>query len=272
MDRSTNKISKNQKLPFDKYDFYRRSVQSPGEDVKFYRKVYKKIRKSSEPKTLREDFCGTGAISCEWVKLNNTYKSCGLDLDQEPMNYGRENYISQLKPDQQKRIALIKKDVLTPDLPMADIAVAVNFSYFFFKKRDVLKKYFEHVYSSLNQKGLFVVDIFGGTQCTDAIEDQTAHKDFTYYWDQKSFDPVTSEAYFEIHFRHRQKKYEGVFSYDWRMWSITEIRELMLEVGFQDTQVYWEGTGRDGNGNGIFTPVKKGEPCLSWIAYIVGVK
>jgi SAM-dependent methyltransferase len=259
-------------LPFDKYALYNQAVQSPDEDVQFYLESYKEIRKGQKPITLREDFCGGGAISCEWVKLDKAHKSSGLDLDPEPMDYGRKNYISKLTSEQQSRIMLIKKDVLAGNLPSADLAVAVNFSYFLFKKRDILKKYFDNVYRSLNHKGLFILDIFGGSQCYDAIEDKTKHKNFTYYWDQQSFDPVTSEAYFEIHFRFKNKKYENVFSYDWRMWSIPEIKELLLEVGFQDVKVYWEGTNRKGGGNGVFKQTEKGESCLSWIAYIVGIK
>jgi hypothetical protein len=267
-----NKRYNSIKLPFDKYAFYSQAVQSPGEDVKFYRRVYKQLSGGKSPVTLREDFCGAGAICCEWVKLDKRHKSCGLDLDEEPMNYGRREYISKLSDDQKKRTVLIQKDVLTPNLPSADIVVAVNFSYFFFKKREVLKLYFENVYKSLGKDGVFVLDIFGGTQCTDAIEDSTRHKNFTYYWDQKNFDPVTNEAYFEIHFKYKGKKYKNIFNYDWRMWSIQEIRELMLEVGFKNTTVYWEGTDKNGRGNGIFKQVKKGESCLSWIAYIAGVK
>ena len=101
-------------------------MQSAAEDVKFYRRVYKKIRKGKSPTVLREDFCGAGAITCEWAKLDRTFKSCGLDLDQEPMNYGRAHYVSKLSQNQQSRVALIKKDVLSPDLPSADIAIAVN--------------------------------------------------------------------------------------------------------------------------------------------------
>lgn len=269
---SFNKKYNKIKLPFDKYAFYSEAVQSPADDVKFYRKVYKELRHGSIPKTLREDFCGAGAICCEWVKLDKTHSSCGLDLDAEPMNYGRANYISQLTPEQQSRIVLIKKDVLSKNLPSADIVVAVNFSYFFFKKREILKRYFENVYKTLSPNGLFVLDIFGGTQCTHDIEDVTKHKNFTYYWDQQSFDPVTNEAYFEIHFGYKKKKYEGVFIYDWRMWTIPEIREIMQEVGFQETHVYWEGTKKDGSGDGNFKRTDKGEDCLSWIAYICGVK
>lgn len=264
------KVSEN--LPFDKYELYNIAVQSPEGDVQFYVDRYKEIRNGHKPKILREDFCGGGALSCEWVKLNKQHRSCGLDLDPEPMDYGRQHYISKLNQDQQRRVALIKKDVLSEGLPTADIAVAVNFSYFCFKKREILKKYFENVHHSLNHKGLFMLDIFGGTQCTEAVEDRTPLDGFTYYWDQKGFDPVTNEAKFDIHFRYKNKKYESVFNYDWRMWSIPEVSEILREVGFQDVRVFWEGSDRKGRGNGKFTEVKMGEACLSWIAYIIGVK
>ena len=259
-------------LPFDKYDFYHRAVQSSAEDVKFYLKTYKEIHKGKRPIVLREDFCGTGAISAEWVKLDKSHKSCGLDLDEIPMEYGRKNYISKLTEDQKKRIVLIQKNVLEDGLPKADMIVAVNFSYCFFKERETLKHYFQNCYHSLNKTGLFMIDIFGGTQCTDVIEDKTPHKDFTYYWDQQSFDPATHEALFQIHFRYKGKKFENVFTYDWRMWTIPEVRDLMKEVGFKDVYVYWEGDDKKGGGNGVFSRVEKGEPCLSWIAYVVGVK
>ncbi len=267
-----SQIGKKKKLPFDKYAFYSQAVQSAAEDVKFYQRVYKETRQNKKAKILREDFCAAAAICCEWVKASSDNQAIGLDLDQEPMNYGLENYVPQLSNKQQSRLRLIQKDVLAPNLPNADIAVAVNFSYFFFKKREMLKKYFQNVYKSLNEDGIFVIDIFGGTQCADEIEDKTKHKNFTYYWDQKKFDPVSNEAYFEIHFKFKGHKYEGVFNYDWRMWTIPEMHELMLEVGFKDTCVYWEGTTKKGEGNGVFKKVIQGESCLSWIAYVVGVK
>ena len=56
------------------------------------------------------------------------------------------------------------------------------------------------------------------------------------------------------------------------MWSIPELREMMLEVGFRKTYVYWEGTTRSGEGNGNFTRAEIGEECQAWIAYVVGEK
>lgn len=262
---------KNQAVVFDKYAYYKKSVQSPDADVLFFKKIYKEL-KGRTPLSLREDFCGTFAISTEWVKLGPKNTSYGVDIDPEPMEYGKKNYISKLNAEKQRRIKLIEANVLSSRLPSTDIVAALNFSYFIFKRKEDLKKYFSMVFKNLHKNGLFVVDIFGGSQCHGPIEDIIKHKDFTYYWDQKNFDPVNHFAHFEIHFRIRGKKIEQVFTYDWRMWTIPEIRDLMSEVGFKKTHVYWEGTQKDGSGNGVFTRTEKGESCESWIAYIVAEK
>lgn len=263
---------KNPDRVFDKYEYYHRSVQSAESDVVFLRKTYKELR-GREPQTLREDFCGTFSLSCEWVKLAPKFEAFGVDLDPEPLEYGRSHNLSNLKADQQKRVHLQEGNVLTSKLPTADLAIAMNFSYFVFKDRDVMKSYFANVYKSLKKDGVFVVDVFGGSQCHDEIEESTDHKSFKYYWDQTGFDPVTNRALFHIHFKPKgQKKVERVFTYDWRMWSIPELRELMSEVGFKKTHVYWEGTTKSGEGDGVFTRTEKGEACLSWIAYIAAEK
>lgn len=262
---------KNSRVHFDKYELYRKAVQSAEDDVIFIRDAYKELR-GKAPRVFREDFCGTFALSTEWIKLNPRHEAIGIDLDPEPMTYGRQNYLSILKPDQQRRMRLIEGNVLAPNLPKADILVAMNFSYFCFKQREVMKKYFANAYKSLSKDGIFLVDVFGGKQCYDAIEDTIKHDGFTYYWDQTNYDPVTAEALFHIHFRVGGKKIERVFSYDWRLWSIPELREIMQEVGFRKTHVYWEGTARDGSGDGNFHRTEKGESCESWIAYIIGEK
>ena len=78
---------------------------------------------------------------------------------------------------------------------------------------------------------------------------------------------------FYIHFKPKgKKKVKKVFSYDWRLYSIPEIKDLLKEVGFERSQVYWEGTDKNGEGDGNFTPATEGEDCESWIAYIVAEK
>ncbi|MGZ3774730.1 MAG: class I SAM-dependent methyltransferase [Pseudobdellovibrionaceae bacterium] len=262
---------KSTKIQFDKYELYRKAVQSAENDVLFIKNTYAEL-KGKAPRTFREDFCGTFALSTEWIKLNPRHESVGIDLDPEPMAYGRQHYLNKLTPEQQRRMKLIEGNVLDPNLPKADIIAAMNFSYFCFKQRELMKKYFANVYKALNKDGMFLVDLFGGSQCYDAIEDTIKHDGFTYYWDQTNFDPVTNEALFHIHFRVKGHKIEQVFTYDWRLWSISELRDIMHEVGFKKTHVYWEGTAKDGSGDGNFTRVDHGEACQSWIAYIVGEK
>lgn len=257
---------------FDKYHYYIESVQNPKGDAEFFLKTYKDLKKKT-PKSLREDFCGTFSICCEWVKLDKNFVAMGVDLDKEPIAYGTKNYLPKLTPDQQKRVSILNKNVLDKKLPATDIIAALNFSYYLFKERDQLKKYFENCLKTLNKGGILIMDCFGGGQCQAAIEEETQYKDYSYFWDQINFNPVTNEAEFYIHFKLKnQPKIERLFYYDWRMWTIPELTDLLKEVGFKNPTVYWEGNTSKGEGNGIFTPTKKGEECDSWIAYIVSEK
>lgn len=261
---------------FDKYYYYTESVQSPEEDVQFFQKVYRDY--GGEPQAnlmMREDFCSTFRLCCEWVKLDERYKATGVDLDPETIAYGEANYKSALNPGQQDRIRLLQENVLTGDLPKADIVCATNFSYFIFKKREELLTYFKNCAATMNPGGVLILDCFGGSQCYEANEEETEHEDggFSYFWDQDSFDPITNGAQFYIHFqREGEEKREKVFSYNWRMWSIPEIREILAEAGLTNFNAYWEGTDEDGEGDGEFTRTDVGEECESWIAYLTASK
>lgn len=257
---------------FDKYDYYIRAVQSPETDVQFFRKVYRESRKK-EALSLREDFCGTFIVCQEWVRKSPLHKAIGVDLDKEPIEYGRLLAVKNLSASQASRINIINGNVLSPRLPKVDMVVALNFSYYLFKERQMMKKYFRNVYKTLNKDGVFLLDAFGGSDCYEPNEEQTDHKDYIYYWDQDSYDPVTGDAKFYIHFKPKgKKKIEKVFSYEWRLWSIPELRELLLEVGFKKVHIYWEGTTKSGEGDGNFKRVSKGEDCESWIAYLSAEK
>ncbi len=260
------------KKDFDKYWYYNKSVQSADVDVQFFLSSYKEL-KEKQPKTFREDFCGTFKLSCEWVKLDDQFESFGVDLDPEPIEYGKAHYLPKLTEEQQGRIHIQEGNVLDDGLPSTDIIAACNFSYFIFKERDTLKQYFKKNLSALNDDGILILDIFGGSECYEPNEEETEHDGFSYFWDQDSYDPVTNEAMFYIHFKPKgQKKVKKAFTYDWRLYSIPEIREILLEAGFKNVHVYWEGTDEDGEGDGEFERVTKGEDCESWVAYIVAEK
>ena len=97
---------------------------------------------------------------------------------------------------------------------------------------------------------------------------------FTYVWDQDDFDPVSHHILCKIHFEFRDgSRMRNAFIYDWRLWTLPEIQELMADAGFQDIHVLWEGTEKKtGAGNGVFRRVNRGGDELAWIAYIVGKK
>lgn len=257
---------------FDKYWHYRNSVQSPENDVKFFRRVYREVR-GKDPAVMREDFCGTFSLSCSWVKLDKSHRAIGLDLDPEPIAYGQAHYLSQLTEDQKNRINIQQKNVLDPDLPKADMIVGLNFSYFIFKDRRLMLRYFDNCRQSLKSGGVLLIDCFGGSQCYEPIEEETVHEKFSYYWDQTTFDPITNNALFHIHYKPKgRKKIEKVFTYDWRMWSIPELKDILHDAGFKTTEVYWEGTTKDGDGDGVFKKRTVGEHCQAWIAYIAAYK
>ncbi len=257
--------------PFDKYDFYHRSVQSPDTDADFLYQTYKDLR-GVAPKVLGEDFCGTAQICASWVKKDPTLQAVGVDLDPEPIEYGAQHVLSKLTSEQKQRVRILKDDV-RGSLPSIDVLCALNFSYFCFKERRDLVHYFSQARKRLTEgKGIFVLDIFGGSQCYEANEEETEHEEdgFSYFWDQDTLNPTNNHVQFHIHFQRKgEKKRERVFTYDWRFWSIPEIRDILIDAGFQKTTVYWEGTDEDGEGDGEFTPTSEGEECESWVAYIV---
>ncbi len=257
---------------FDKYAFYQNSVQSPEVDVQFLNRIYTEIS-GKDPKVLREDFCAAFALCCEWVKLDSSKKAFGIDLDEEPLEYGRKNYLTELAPSEQKRVELLSQNVLSPEMPNADIIAALNFSYMGFKTRPLLKEYFQNAYNTLNEGGLLVLDCFGGPACMEPNENETEYDAFSYYWDQDTFDPITNEGMFYIHYKPKgSKKIQKVFTYDWRLWGIPELRDLMEEVGLKKVHFFWEGTDDDGEGDGNYTKTEVGENCDSWVAYVVGQK
>lgn len=138
--------------------------------------------------------------------MHAEHHGIGIDLDEEPTNYGKDHYLSELTEHQQKRIQVYNDNVLKPNLPKADIIAAMNFSYFIFKTREVMKEYFTNSFNSLNKNGILVLDCFGGSACMEPNEEETLHDHWSYFWDQESFDPVTNHAQFFIHFKRKGEK------------------------------------------------------------------
>lgn len=262
-------------LEADRHDLYQRSVQEPEADVAFMRESFQK-EFGRDPKTMREDFCGTGFLSCTWVEAENDFQAFGVDLDPDPLQWGEVTNVAKLTEEQKKRVELIEGDALDIMPRKADVLCALNFSWWIFKTRKTLLEYFRAVYENIGEEGLFVLDIYGGPELTQLVEEEQEKDGFNYVWDQDYSDGITNELLTHIHFRFPDgSEMERAFSYDWRWWSIPETREALVDAGFKRAEVYWEGDDEDEDseeGNGEFTLEETAANSEAWIAYIVAVK
>ena len=258
----------------DKYALYQQAVQSAEQDVDFLFQTYKDIRKK-KPLHLREDFCGTCLLSSHWVKLGKKHTTESYDIDPEPLQWGLTNNIEPLGKAAD-RLKQYQEDARTPSREKPDVRCAQNFSYWIFKTRTEMLAYFKEVYRDLKDDGIFVIDLHGGPESIQELEEETemADESFTYVWDQDSINPITSEARLHIHFRFPDgTKMTNAFTYDWRLWGLTELNDILIDAGFGDVNCYWEGTDEDGeSGDGIFTKTNEGDTCLSYVAYLVAQK
>ncbi len=256
---------------YDRYRLYEASVQSPKSDIDFALGLYKKLR-GRKPRTLREDFCGVASNAIEFIKRDSTYSAVGIDLDPEALAYSRKHKLKRLTEQERKRLTLVREDVLKAAHIKNDLTIALNFSYFIFKDRITLLRYFKSVRAALRPGGIFVMDAFGGTDTMDTYKDERRYRNFSYYWECQRFDVLTQECLYAIHFkwpRKRGKFYKNAFRYDWRHWTLPELKDLLQEAGFRLADVYWEGSTSRGMGNGVFKKVKRADNIASWLCYIV---
>ena len=170
-------------------------------------------------------------------------------------------------------VRMIEADVLSVEAPPVDLIAALNFSYFIFDTRERLRTYFRRCFEALKEDGVLFLDMFGGPEAQEETREKTKHRKFTYVWRQAEFHPVTHYIRCHIDFKFPDgSKIKKAFSYEWRLWTAPELRELLLEAGFSKATVFWEGEDEDGEGNGEFTPDEKGVADYAWIAYVVAEK
>ncbi|MBC7386873.1 MAG: class I SAM-dependent methyltransferase [Cryobacterium sp.] len=256
-----------------KYQLYEATVQSPEWQVKnmplFHKKFTGQIGTS-----MREDFSGTGRISCDWAKKSKSNRAVGLDLDPEPLDFGERMHRSRLKPEIRSRVTFIQQDVLVPTREKFDMIGAHNFSFFIFLDRETLLKYAKAAFRSLNKRGTFFLEMAGGD---GFIKPGSSEEKITvpgvgkirYSWEQHQYDSVANTNDYSIHFKLPDGRWmNDEFRYHWRLWQIREVREILSEAGFKRTEVLWPRDEKSGR----YDAVETGEHCDVWLAYVVGVK
>ncbi len=265
-----------------KLDLYRLAVQHPPAEVAFLRRAYTHYFPRHEPTRLREDFCGSAAVAAEWVALDEDHRALGVDTHRPTLRWA-DRRATRVLGSRAQDLHLIHADVLEVTAPRVDIVCALNFSAFIYHTRPSLLRYLRHARRCLDRRGLFVLDTFGGPgairpgvqtrRVTPPADEATPP--FTYRWEQRAFDHATARIDCRIHFdlpgrpMHRVR---DAFRYDWRLWTLPELRELVGEAGFDRVDVWCDGFDpARGTSDGLYRPVGSLPAREDWVAYVVAV-
>jgi SAM-dependent methyltransferase len=232
------------------------------------------------PRTLGEDFCGAAAISREWCRLIPRGGAVAVDMDPEPLSH------AQRPPGMRPVCADVMNAPLTPRL---DVIADLNFSICEIRDRPALAAYLRRSHSRLKRGGIFVCDIYGGSDAflTGRVRETKAGprgERVTYTWEQRTADPLTGRVNNAMHFRVRPPvtkpsefapySIDNAFVYDWRLWRVPELRDALAQAGFDSTEVYSRFAGASDQEGNLYThPIEDAaEVGDAFSVYVVGRK
>lgn len=220
------------------------------------------------PLRLREDFSGTALVSAEWVRRGARRTAVAVDRDASVHAWARAHRLPPLG-DAASRLALLTGDVRGANGEGYDAVVAFNFSYSVFKTRDEVREYLRNVRDALAPGGVFVLDVYGGWDAQkELVESRRLPGGARYVWEQESFDPITHHLRAAIHFEvPGRRRLTNAFRYDWRLWTLPELRELFAEAGLAEIEVLWD-VAPVGDVRYVRRRSATNQP--GWLAYVVG--
>jgi len=266
-----------------KHILYEASVQDTEIDINLIDRLTRRAS-GRKARTLREDFCGTAVLACAWAASRPDREAWGVDLHRPTLNWARKHRLSALGVDAE-RVHLLEEDVLTVNTDPVEVIAALNFSYMIFTERKSLKAYVQSVFDHLQPGGVFLLDLFGGPHAQEVMKEKkkipagtdfagTDYPSFTYVWEQADFNAVDQRITCHIHFRGKKiVPLERAFTYHWRLWSITEITDLLHEVGFSTVDPYFEGWDEESEStDGDLKIRRRYEGMLAWICYLSAQK
>jgi hypothetical protein len=262
------------------HDLYELAVTNPVALAAFFHAAWKtptvnidRVRRAktkSENPILREDFSGSAALARGWAARYGP--AIAIDLDAKAL---------KAKP-KAKNVTYVVQDCTTAK-QRADVIAATNFPLGYFYTRASLVAYLKHVYASLKPGGIFGGDLYGGSDAfqvkrvTQKLKGPQGEK-VTYTWEQREACTLTNRVINALHFAvsHGGAKYrlDDAFTYEWRLWSIPELSDALLEVGFAGVDVFERlGDAVDSEGNVFVRPLSPFEPMDDpYVVYVVGRK
>lgn len=251
----------------DKFACYELCVQSPRHVSGFLRGVYLAGDPGrGEPAVLHEDFCGTATIARRWIadgkRLGVVRRAVGVDLDAEVLERA---WVGAEEEGVGEGLVLVRGDVIerggceeegSGGVGGADIIFVGNFSIGYIHDRATLVRYLRQARERVAGGasgwggGVFVCDLYDspgkytlGT--LNRVHPGRGREIVHYTWEHREADVLTAMVTNAIHFRvvvdgDVVAEYPDAFVYRWRLWSIAEMREAMMEAGFASTEVYAE--------------------------------
>lgn len=268
----------------DRFECYELTVQSPRHVVEFLLGVH-----GQHPMALREDFCGSGAVSRQWVRhgirAGELRRAVAVDLDPEAIGRARDR-AAAVSVDE--RIEFHVKDCVTSEVDVTDgcdVVFVGNFSIGYIQTRRELVTYLKRSRRRLELGnagfggGVFVCDTYGGASAFKLGGFTRRHpargrEMIEYAWSHDAADPRDAIVENSISFRilvdgEVVQEMPRAFTYRWRLWSIAELREALAEAGFAESAVYADVNVPPG---GKPTPVREpAELGDDWIVMVAGV-
>lgn len=248
-------------MPLDRFDCYELCVQSPRHVAAFLRGVH-----GNEPVVLREDFCGTAALSRYWIRdairKGEPGRAVAIDLDRATLEKADHLARAEGVAD---RVRLVCADALAPNTPgmeraeaqrdaACDVVFVGNFSIGYIHGRAQLVEYLRRCKARLDLGqggfggGVFACDTYGGAGAfrlggLSRLHPSRGREMIRYQWSHDAADSLTGIVENSIGFRIEidgevVREMPRAFVYRWRLWSIHELREAMMEAGFRETAVY----------------------------------
>jgi len=247
----------------DPLDLYERSVQDTEITINLIDRIFRG-RNGRLAMSLREDFCGTAQLCTDWVLSDSLRSAVGIDIDRPTLDWARRHNLPRAV-GANGRIELVERDVLQGSGERKfDVVAALNFSYFTFHERGTLIDYLRSVRETLTDGGFMLLDLHGGPDSQFKLEEVTDFDDFDYVWEQDMFDPINNRAVCRIHYRFPDgSELRNAFTYDWRVWSIPELRDALAEAGFSGVEVWWEDYEDEAP-----SPATSAENLEAWVAYL----
>lgn len=260
-------VPKRTRAPLDRHLLYRLAVQAPGRDAALFARWFEK-HAGRTLRVLREDFCGTAAISTAFVAGGADRMAIGVDHDRATLDWAEAHHLAELDDEQRARVKLVCADVHAVKAPKADLLVALNFSYCVFHQRSELLRWLRHCRACLRPGGAVWLDAFGGGLAQRPFEERFEHGAFAHVWEQRAFDPQTHRVDCRIHFEAKgHAPLRDAFVYDWRLWTVPELVDAMHEVGLTEVEVLWQDPRTGG-----FRSLRRRRADPHWLAYVVARK